>query len=88
MSTHRPPLLALWSFVFALGALAGLLWWRILDFDALPAPFALPWWLLSIGFAAAMLCMVHVTFQGEAHSIELNAVPMASAWRARASACA
>ena len=34
MSTHRPPLLALWSFVFALGALAGLLWWRILDFDA------------------------------------------------------
>jgi diguanylate cyclase (GGDEF)-like protein len=76
VSTHRPPLLALWSFVFALGALAGLLWWRILDFDALPAPFALPWWLLSIGFAAAMLCMVHVTFQGEAHSIELNAVPM------------
>ena len=69
-------MLALWTFVAALGAAAGVLWWRILDYPAVTAPVSLPWWLLAVVFALAMLCMVHITFQGEAFSLELNAVPM------------
>src|SRR5262245_15149702 len=72
----RPPKLVLWAFVAALAVGAGALWWRLVDEPAIPAPFALPWWLLAIGFVAALLCMVHVTFQGEANSIELSAVPI------------
>src|SRR4051812_32003220 len=74
--SRRPPVRAFWPFVAALRGPAGVLWSRILDYPAVTAPFALPWWVLAVAFALAMLCMAHVTFQGESHSIELNAVPM------------
>src|SRR4051794_18092704 len=74
--SRRPPVLALWTFVAALSGAAAVLWWRLLDYGAVAAPFALPWWLLTASFVLAMLCVAHITFQGESHSIELIAVPM------------
>src|SRR5258708_35671071 len=73
--SRRPPVLALWTFIGALGAVAGLLWWRVLDFGSVEAPFSLPWWLLAAGFVATTMLAANVTFQGEAHSIDLVAVP-------------
>src|SRR3954470_23324574 len=73
--SRRPPMLALWAFIAALGAVATVLWWRILSFDSVSAPFSLPWWLLAAGFVVTTVLAANVTFQGEAHSIDLVAVP-------------
>jgi diguanylate cyclase (GGDEF)-like protein len=73
--SERPSSWPIWLLSGLLTAVAVALWSVVVQFDAVPAPFALPWWVLAIGFALATLFMAHLAFQGQVHAVDLVAVP-------------
>ena len=73
LGAHHVPSWALNAFTAAIGLL---LLWRL---DQAPAStgFALQWWALAPMFAVAEVCVVHLHFRRDAHTIALAEVPLA-----------
>src|SRR3954452_11582030 len=49
---------------------------RVRHMPAGPAPFGCPWWVLTLGFAASEIFVIHLQFRRDAHSISLSEVPI------------
>ena len=52
------------------------IWSVAWDLSPIPAPHSVPWWVLAAGFAASELLVAHVDFEGQAHTVDLGAVPL------------
>ena len=66
-----------WTLNFALAAAATFLFVALVPvLPRLPAPLAIPWWLLAALFCATEVFVVHVHFRRDAHSFSLNELPI------------
>src|SRR4051794_19840369 len=57
-------------------AAVGLFFGGVLGHPAIPAPFAVPWWMLAALFYLAEVFVVHIQFQRDAHSVSLGEIPL------------
>jgi diguanylate cyclase (GGDEF)-like protein len=66
-----------WSVTVATAAGAALLTGLVArDLPQLRAPYALPWWLLAVGFALAETFVVHLHFRRDAYTQVLDELPL------------
>ena len=76
MTDRPPPTRAIWTFIALLGAAAAAVWAVAGGIEPVAAPVRVPVWLLIIGFVVADLLVAHVPFEGQAHTLDLGAVPL------------
>jgi diguanylate cyclase (GGDEF)-like protein len=78
-TAERPPnvfgrVLGLAVFIAAMAGLAYFLVVRHLTTS--DVPIAVPWLILTLGYAASELTVVHIEFRRDAHSVSLNEIPL------------
>ncbi|HEY1282246.1 MAG TPA: diguanylate cyclase, partial [Acidimicrobiales bacterium] len=76
MTDRPPPTRAIWAFIALLGLAAAAVWAVAAGIEPVAAPVRVPVWLLIIGFVVADLLVAHVPFEGQAHTLDLGAVPL------------
>ena len=66
----------MWIYSAVLAAVGGVLAFVALrSVDPLPVPYAIPWWVIAAGFAAADIKVIVVHFRRESHAFSLSEVP-------------
>src|SRR5438045_4800996 len=60
-----------------IGSVAGALYLlAVRPLDGYVAPVAVSWLILTVGYAASELTVVHIEFRRDAHSVSLNEIPL------------